>query len=210
MTALPMALAITLSPFAVIPAVMLLLSDRPRSTGSAFLAGWAAGIVIITVVAVLLADVVGAFEPPSWVRWVRAAAGVLLVGYGLWSMRPSRPPGKGSPMIERLSGATPRSARRLGLTLSMANPKILVMAAAGGLSIGAEGTSIAGEAAEVLVFAVVASIGVGAPLALHLALGDRAMPPLRALGDFLDRRGDLVIGVVLVVLGGWLAYSSLT
>ena len=43
LVALPMAVAIALSPFAIIPAIVLLLTPRPREAAGAFLAGWVLG-----------------------------------------------------------------------------------------------------------------------------------------------------------------------
>ena len=47
LVALPMAVAIALSPFAIIPAIVLLLTPRPREAAGAFLAGWVLGVALV-------------------------------------------------------------------------------------------------------------------------------------------------------------------
>ncbi len=42
----PLALGVALSPFPVVPAVLLLSTPRAKATAGAFLAGWAAGILL--------------------------------------------------------------------------------------------------------------------------------------------------------------------
>lgn len=43
----PLALGVALSPFPVVPAILLLFTPRAKATAGAFLAGWAAGILVI-------------------------------------------------------------------------------------------------------------------------------------------------------------------
>ena len=43
---LPLALAIALSPFPIIPAILLLFTAQARSNSIAFLAGWFSGILV--------------------------------------------------------------------------------------------------------------------------------------------------------------------
>ena len=57
---LPLALGIAASPFPVIPAILLLFTDRARAAAWAFLVGWLLGIAVSTGVFVLLAEVVDA------------------------------------------------------------------------------------------------------------------------------------------------------
>ncbi|MFE3638284.1 GAP family protein [Streptomyces sp. NPDC059168] len=51
----PLALGIALSPFPVVPAILLLLTQRARETAGAFLTGWAVGIAVVTAVLAVLA-----------------------------------------------------------------------------------------------------------------------------------------------------------
>lgn len=196
------ALAIAASPFPVIPAVLLLFTARPRVTAAAFLGGWFAGVLVPTTLAVLLADVISLWdEAPSWVAIAKAVLGAVLIGYGVvgWLRRSAsaEPPA----WLSSLDSATAASAARLGLLLSAANPKILLLALAGGLAIAdAVAVGIA-QVAALAVFAGVGSVSVLLPLLAFLLLGERVLRPLRRVKDWLVANHAAVMSVVLVVLG---------
>jgi threonine/homoserine/homoserine lactone efflux protein len=107
--------------------------------------------------------------------------------------------------------ATPRSALKLGLVMALANPKVLLLAVAGGLGIGEEDYTVAENAAAVVGFSVVASLTVAAPLVMTLVTGSRAEPLLQRAREWLDAHNQAVVAVVLVLLGalvlvaGWQA-----
>jgi len=202
---LPMAVAIAASPFPVIPAVLLLLTARPRSNAGGFLLGWAVGVTLWVVGALLLADLLVAVDsPPTWASWARIAVGAALVGYAVrqWTRRS---PDAGLPAwMQTIQDTTPRRAVRLGLVLSAANPKIILLAGAGGLSIGAEVVGAGLQAGAVVLFAAVASTTVAAPLLCFLAAGERALAPLRRASGWLERNHGAVMAVVLLVIGALL------
>jgi hypothetical protein len=196
----PYALAIALSPFGVIVAILLLFTPRPRAAGGAFLAGWAVGIAVAAGVFVALASVVElSDEPPSWASWARLGLGVvlLLVGARLWLRRA----GKAEPAwLRSLAGITPARALRLGLLLS-ANPKTLLLAVAGGLAIGAAELTLAGTVVAVAVFTGLAVVTVALPFLLHMLLGVRVLATLGRAKDWLTAHNATVMAVALVVVG---------
>jgi hypothetical protein len=90
--ALAVALAIALSPFPVVPAILLLFTARPRATSLAHPAAWVDSIAAATTAFVLVSEVVDATtSSPVWLSWVRIVAGAALVGYGVreWVSRNS-------------------------------------------------------------------------------------------------------------------------
>jgi threonine/homoserine/homoserine lactone efflux protein len=204
------AVAIALSPFAVIPAILVLFSPRPRPTAAAFLSGWALGVGSATAIAVLLADLVELTDStPTWVAWARIGLGVALVLYGSrsWLTRhgDAEPPG----WMRSLQDAQPRRAIGLGLVLSSANPKVLLLAVAGGLAIGTDGPDAAAELVAVVVFTAVASSTVAAPLLGYLAAGERALPLMERANAWLERHNRAVVAVVLLVIGLLLVASGM-
>ena len=62
----------------------------------------------------------------------------------------------------------------LGAVLAGANPKNLLLAVAGAATIAQTGISGGEQALAYLVFAVIATVGVAAPVVIYLAMGDRA------------------------------------
>lgn len=197
---LPVAVAIALSPFALIPAIVLLLTPRPRAAAGAFLAGWALGVGLVTALAVAAADLVDAHgASPAWVDRVRMLLGAALVVLGIVRWR--RRGGPAPAWLQGVQAATPRRALVLGLALSVANPKVLLLAVAGGIVIGASATGLVQEALGVFAFTAVASLGVALPWLAFLAAPERAMPLLARLRAWLEANADAVMAGVLLVLG---------
>ena len=56
---LPYAIGVAISPVPIIAAILMLLSRQAAKTGPAFLIGWVAGIVVVTVVVLLLVGEAG-------------------------------------------------------------------------------------------------------------------------------------------------------
>ena len=200
---LPLALGIAASPFPVIPVILLLLTPRATANAGAFLGGWAAGILTGTAAFVLLEAVVEKFdEPPTWLAWVRIVLGaaLLVLGVRQWLTRHDERPAPA--WMESLAAATPRSAARLGVLLSLANPKILLFCAAAGMTIGVATASPAGAVLAVVLFALAGSVTVALPLVAHLVLGERATAPLRRASTWLTDNNAAVMAVVLLAVGG--------
>ena len=128
------ALAIAASPFPIIPAILLLFTPRPRTTTGGFLLGWVLGIIVATTAfAAVMALVEPRDETPAWVSWTRISLGVLLILVGVWQWATRRAKESAPAWMKAINDATPASALRLGLLLSGANPKVLLLTAAGGL-----------------------------------------------------------------------------
>lgn len=205
-----LAVAIAASPFAMLPAILLLFTDRPRASSSAFLAGWAGGLLVATTVAVLLSEVIetGGYAP-AWVSWARLVAGVALVVFGVrqWFSRAA----KAEPRwMSALSTMRPRAALRLGLLVSAANPKVLLMCVAAGITIGSSTVAPGLVVAWVLGFVAVASLSVAVPLAAFVILGERALPVLDRLRDWLQRNSSALMAVVITVIGVVLVTEGLS
>jgi threonine/homoserine/homoserine lactone efflux protein len=206
---LPLAVGITASPFPVVPAILLLFTRRPRATAGSFLAGWLVGVGLVCTLAAVLASVVElAEETPTWASWTKLGLGLVLVGLAAlqWSKRGA---GEDPSWMRALDDATPASALRLGLVLSAANPKIVLLAAAGGLTAGAADLAAGPTAAVLVVFTAVASLAVAVPLLLHVALGGRVLAPLGRARDWLRAHNASVVAAVLLVLGVLLALEGL-
>lgn len=205
---LAIALVIAFSPFAVIPAVLLLLAHDPRRMASAFLVGWASGVLLLTALAVALADAFAAWQLPEWFTWIRALVGLVLLGLGIrgiFSRKPQGEPG----WTARLAGITQGKAMSMGALLAVANPKVIALAAAGGLTIGSTAQTLGAEAVQVIGFVAVASLGVALPLGVHLLAGAHAQRWLHSAEIWLDKRGDQLMGVVMALIGVYLLVDVL-
>jgi threonine/homoserine/homoserine lactone efflux protein len=207
---LPIALGIAASPFPIIPAILLLFTPRARATSSSFLLGWVVGILVATGAFALLAEVLDTRDQPAtWASWARIVLGAVLVVLGVRQWLGRRAKESTPQWMQSLADATPGAALRLGLVLSAANPKILLLAAAGGLAIGSSDLAAGGVALAVALFAVVASSTVAIPVLLYLVLGERILGPLGAVRDWLQANNAAVMAVVIVVIGVLLLVKGL-
>jgi threonine/homoserine/homoserine lactone efflux protein len=205
----PLALAIAASPFPIIPAILLLFTARPRATGLSFLAGWSTGVLVATTVFVALAGIVSlGDQTPTWASWSRVVLGLLLVVLGLSRWRSRRERTETPGWMASLDAATPVSALRLGLLLSAANPKILILAAAAGVAIGSAGLPVADVVGAVVVVTVIGSLSVALPVVLYLLGGERVLEPLGRARGWLERNNAAVMAVVITVIGVLLALKG--
>lgn len=198
----PLAIAIAASPFTIIPAILLLFTARARATSLAFLVTWLVALAAGATAFVLLASAIEVFEEtPTWLSWTRIVLGGVLIVLGIrqWLARgtPKPPPA----WMHRIESATPRKAVRLAVVLAYANPKVLLLTAAAGLSIGAAELDAADTAAAIAVFTVVAALSVAVPVLLYAALGERMLGPLTRIRDWLERNNAVVMSIVILVIG---------
>ena len=199
---LPLALAIAASPFTIIPAILLLFTPRAKVTSSVFLAGWVVGIAAATTAFTLLATVLdNSRDTPTWVSWLRIVLGGVLIVLGIKQWFGRRTPKPQPAWMRSISAATPGKALGLALVLALANPKILLLAGAGGLAIGAADLSRASAAAAIAAFTIVASLSVAIPVVLYVILGERILRPLTVARDWLERNNAVIMSIVITVIG---------
>jgi threonine/homoserine/homoserine lactone efflux protein len=96
----------------------------------------------------------------------------------------------------------------LGLLLSGANPKVLLLTAAGGLEIDSTDLSRTGALATIALFAAIAASTVAIPLVLYAAMGERMLGPLSRAKDWLGLHNAAVMAVVITVIGVYLAVKG--
>jgi threonine/homoserine/homoserine lactone efflux protein len=200
------AVGIAISPIPIIAVILVLFSDRARINGPAFLLGWIVGISSVTVVVLLVANGAGASDDDSQdgVAWVKVVLGLLLIGLAVrhWRSRPA--PGGAVEMPKWMSAIdsfTPAKAAGAGVVLSAVNPKNLVLAVGGAATIAQSGLSGSKTAVVVIVFVLVASITIGAAVALYLVGGQRAQHILDAWKVWLGQNNAAVMSVLLLVIG---------
>jgi threonine/homoserine/homoserine lactone efflux protein len=198
----PLAIAIAASPFTIIPAILLLFTERARATSLAFLAAWLVALAAGATAFVLLASAIDGFEEtPTWLAWTRIVLGAVLVGLGIRQWLSRRQPKPTPAWMQRIESATPRKAVRLAFVLAYANPKVLLLTLAAGLSIGAAELDGARTALAIAVFTVVAALSVAVPVLLYAVRGERMLGPLTRMRDWLERNNAVVMAIVITVIG---------
>ena len=204
---LPYAIGIAISPVPIIAAILMLLSRQAAKTSTAFLIGWVAGIVVVTVVVLLLVGEAGDSDdgkPSTLSSVLKLAIGALLVLMALKQWR-SRPKAGETGEMPKWMGAiesfTFGKALGLGFLLSGINPKNLLMCLAAGTTIGAAHLSTGDDIVVVAVFTVLAASTVAIPVIGFLAARNRMEAPLNDLRGWLTQNNAVVMGVLLLVIG---------
>ncbi|MEU0634058.1 GAP family protein [Streptomyces sp. NPDC005989] len=203
---LPAALAVALSPFPLIGIVLILSGERGRRNGLLFAAGWVIGL---TVVSTLVAVVFGGADDPDSTSsavadWGRVLAGgaLIVLGARKWWKRPRGADHVAPPRwMASLGEATAGRALLLGLLLSGANPKNLVLTASAAASIAEAGAHDADLVAAITVFVLIASCTVLGSVAIHFIGGQRAASFLDSLRRFMVTNSNVITVIVLLLLG---------
>ena len=206
---IPLALIIALSPFSIIPGILVLHTPRPRPTSLAFLAGWVLGIAVVTAVFVGASDLSsGAGDSPAWMAYVRIAIGIGLIAWGLYRWRTRHHPAPAPGWMTSLTSIGPGRAFVTGLVLTVANIKVLFMSAAAGAVIGTAKLGITQTWSAVAIFTAVAVSSVSLPVLGCLVAGERLDEPLTRLKTWMEDNHAGMIGAILIVIGLVVLYKG--
>ena len=204
---LPLAVGIALSPIPIIAVVLMLTSQLARVNGPVFIAGWLAGLAVVGAIVLAISGPGGASQsgsPATWVSWVKIVLGVLLLLVAARQFR-SRPHGGEAPEMPKwmatIDKTSPPAAFGLAAVLSGANPKNLLLAVGGAAAIAQTGISGGQQALAYLVFAVIGTLGVGIPVVLYFAMGDRSAKLLAGLKDWMSEHNAVIMTVLCLIIG---------
>ena len=198
---------VAISPVPIIAVVLMLATSRGRINGPAFLLGWVAGLAILGTVVLLVssgADASSRGGPATWVsvlKLVLGAAGLL----GAVAQWRGRPKGDEAPKLPKWMSAmdqlTAGKALGMGALLSALNPKNLLITVGAAAGIAQTGISAGEQAVALAIFVVIASLGVGAPVAIFFVLGERAAKLLAEMKDWMGAHNAAIMTVLFLVLG---------
>jgi hypothetical protein len=204
---LPMAIGIALSPVPIIAVVLMLTTARARINGPAFVIGWLLGLGIVGVIVLAIAGPAAASSsgaPATWVSWLKIVLGVLLLLVAARQFR-SRPHGQEQASMPKWMGTVdkfkPPAALGAGALLAGLNPKNLLLAVAGAAAIAQTGIAGSQQAIAFTVFAVIATIGVGAPVVIYVAMGKRSADILGNLKDWMAEHNAVIMSVICLIIG---------
>ena len=206
-TVLPLAVAVAIFPVPIITVVLLVGSDGGHAKGVAFVSGWVAGLAAVGVIVLLIAgaaDASDAGEPATWANVLLLALGLILVAYAVkqWRGRPSageEPPIPG--WMRALDDFSPLKAGGTGVALSAVNPKNVLLTVAAATEIAEVGLSAGEQVVALVVFVVVASLGVLGPVIAAVVLGDRSRAPLGRLRGWMARNNGVIMAVLCLLIG---------
>ena len=207
---------VALSPVPIIGVVLMLGTARARSNGPAFIAGWIAGLAIVGTIVLLVssgADASDQGQPADWVAVLKLALGALLLLVALrqWRGRPRGGEQAEMPKwMQTIDAFRPGKAAAFGVLLSGINPKNLLLAVGAAAAIAQTGASAGAQAVALAVFVLVGTLGVGAPVVLYFALGERSKRILGELEAWMGAHNAAIMTVLCLVIGAKLVGDAIS
>jgi threonine/homoserine/homoserine lactone efflux protein len=212
---LPFAIVAGLSPVPIIAVILMLTSRRGRVNGPVFLVGWLLGLAVLGAVVLVVAgpgDASEGGEPATWVDVLLLVLGALAILFGLrqWRGRSRGDQDAKAPRwMDAIEDFGPPKATGAGAVLA-ANPKNAVLAIGAAATIAGTGIPGGEQALAYAVFALIATIGVAAPVVISLAMGDRAAPLLGELRRWMTRHNAAIMAAVFLVIGAKLVGDAIS
>lgn len=201
------AVGIAISPLPLIAVILMPATPQGRSNGVAFTAGWVLAVAAVVTVVALAGSGANASDgdgPAPWTLWLKLALGVLflLLGAKQWSGRPregqdAEPPG----WMKAIDTFTPVKAAGLAVALVIANPKNLVLAVGGAVSIAGSAATAGGKTVAVTLMVLIAALCTLLPLGVYLGGGERSAVILGGWKAWMARHNPAIMTTLFVVLG---------
>jgi threonine/homoserine/homoserine lactone efflux protein len=213
---LPFAVGVALSPVPIIAVVLMLATPKAGVNGPVFLAGWIVAIAVLGTIVLLIASGASASKhgaPATWVSIVKIVLGVLLLLVAAKQWR-GRPRGDREPRLpswmKTIDKFTAARSAAMGVALSVVNPKNLLLVVSAAAAIAQTGASAGDQAVALAVFVVIATLGVGAPVAIYFLMGQRATKILGELHDWMARENATIMAVICLIIGAKLIGDAIT
>ncbi|MFB6991273.1 GAP family protein [Streptomyces sp. NPDC056304] len=204
---LGLAAGVAISPLPIVAIILILATPRGRPNGTLFLVGRILGLALLGAIMLTVGGSGGAStnkHPATWVGILKLVLGELLALFAArqWRRRPADPAEAQLPKwMAAIDRFTPPKVLGLGLLLSAANAKNAPLTIAAGASISAAGISVPQQIGALAVFVCIASLGVLAPLTVHLFMGERARSILGTWRNRAARHNVAVMAALFFVLG---------
>lgn len=213
---LPFAIGLAIIPIPIIAVILMLLSARAGANSTAFLGGWVVGVAGASVVLLVLSsqsDTGSSGAPSTRSSVIKLILGALLVLLAARSFNKRPRAGEQAELpkwLESIDSFTPAKAAGLGVVLSAANPKNLLLIAGAMVAVSQYKLAVGEEAIMVLVFVLIASITVAAPVLIYRVGGAKAQRLLEEMNTWLGQNSAVVMAVLLLVIGVVLIGKGIT
>ena len=207
---LPFAVGVAISPVPVVAVILMLFSRKAHVNGPAFLAGWVAGLAVLSAVVYAVVHAIGGPNSSSGsdgVAWLEVVLGVvlLLIAVRSWRKRPA--PGAAPKLPGWMAGIEeigPARALTLGALLAAVNPKNLALGFGAAAGVAHLDIPTGDAVVALVVFVGIASSSVAGAVAYDLVGGQRARASLDELRAWLAVNNAAVMTVLFLVFGALL------
>jgi threonine/homoserine/homoserine lactone efflux protein len=202
---LPAALAIALNPPAVVAIILMLSSSHAERKALSFLAGWMVGLFLVGAVVLFAGELAGSWRAPERLTLViQLVLGVALIAFAVkqWRDHRSAAPSEEMPgWMRPIVGFSTMKAFGAAAAFAAFNPKTLALNVAGLMVIVDAGLPTAHEWVTLVIFVVLSSITVAAPIVYHLVAPRNSQAILELSKNWLIVNSAVVTAAVLVFLG---------
>jgi len=209
---IPLALGLAVGPWPIITLIVLLTTPGAVPKSYAYLAGWFLGLMLVGILVLIspgLMDESG--EPSQLMGWIRLCMGAIFLVFSVLLIKdiPKRKEQKTIPKwIEKVDDWGYLHAMGIGFLLSTLNIKNASMTAVGSASIGRHGLDFTGELFALLIFCLIASIGVMIPHIIYLLFRKDAERVFTKMKIWLLQNRVLILMGVLILFGGMSLYKG--
>ena len=226
----PLALGVVMSPLAIMALVAVLVSKRARANGTAFLIGWAVGLIATLGVSFAVFGYLELHqqrEPPLWAAIVRLVIAALLILGAVYVYRRGRDrvramaaavtPGDVVAAAPQLPGwlravdrFTPARSLLLGFGIFALNPVDVSCTVLAMLDLRVAAVSPAASAAVIVAFAIVGILPIAAPVFYTLVKGAAADPLLERVRSWIASHTSVLNAGLLVLIGAMQLQKALS
>ncbi len=210
---LPIALGIAASPGPIVALMILLMTPRAIPNSYSFLLGWFIGLMLVGTLVLHspgLNELCG--DTTLLSGWIRISLGSSIILYGLFIAK-NIPKKWERPAPPRWLGKVDScgffQALIIGFIFSCPNIKNAAMVATGAVSISGVGLSSYQELVVLLLFCLIASLGVLLPHTIFLLFRDHADHVFPKMKVWLLRNRVLILMLVLIFFGGLSLYRGI-
>ena len=176
---LPYAVTASITVSAIIGIILMLVTPKAKTNGTAFAVGYVLGFALIGTIVIALAggkDYSSGSSPTQTASIIKLVLGVLLLVAAVrqWRGRPREGETPKNPKwMAAIDSFTARKSFGLGVLLSAVNPKNLAMSLATGLAIAQAAIPTGQEAVVLIIYIVIGASTVLAPVVVYFAMADR-------------------------------------
>jgi threonine/homoserine/homoserine lactone efflux protein len=212
---LPFALAVTISPIPIVAEILLLFTKKPVANATAYLIGFVVGVAAVLSILVAVGGHVHLTSsgPSHGAAVLRMVLGAALIVAAVRRFRGRPEHGEDAPVpkwMDGITGFTPGRSLGVGVVVGAVNPKNIVVGLAAALSIASAGLSTGQQAVVVVIYVVIAVLGVAAPLVVTMALGKKSADVLEHWKTTLTRNNAVVMAVLFLIFGVILIGKGIT
>lgn len=212
-SSLHLALAISASPGAIIGSIILLMTKRAIRNSYPFLLGWFIGLMLIGVIFLHRPGLYeSSGEPSDVLGWIRIILGATIFLTGFYMLRKIvKKEDKDVPpkWADKVDSFGFLQALVVGFFFAAPNVKNATMVTTGAASIGSFGLGNIQELSVLILFCLVATIGVMVPPAIFLIFREKSEVMFGKMKVWLIRYRALILFVICFGFGGLFLYQGI-